>query len=49
MLLGVALGASGIGGILFGYLADLFGRRRLFTGYSLLTAAAIYPLAFHWQ
>ena len=31
MLLGVALGGSGIGGILFGYLSDLFGRRRVMT------------------
>jgi len=29
VLLGVALGASGLGGILFGYLADLYGRRRV--------------------
>src|SRR5215470_6756535 len=28
-LLGAALGASGIGGMLFGYLADLYGRRRV--------------------
>jgi len=31
VLLGVALGASGLGGILFGYLADLYGRRRVMT------------------
>ena len=37
------------GMLLFGYLADRYGRRLLFTLYSLLTAAAIYPLAFHWQ
>src|SRR5882724_459005 len=28
VLLGVALGASGIGGIVFGYLSDLYGRKR---------------------
>jgi MFS family permease len=31
----------------FGILADRYGRRRAFTGYSLLTAAALYPIAFH--
>ena len=35
--------------LLFGYLADRYGRRLLFTLYSLLTAASLYPLAFHWQ
>jgi MFS family permease len=38
-----------VGMLAFGYLADRYGRRLLFTGYSLLTAASIYPLAFHWQ
>lgn len=38
-----------LGMIAFGYFADRFGRRRAFTVYSILTAAAIYPLAFHWQ
>ena len=33
----------------FGVLADRYGRRVAFTGYSLLTAAAIYGLAFHWH
>ena len=37
------------GMLLFGYLADRHGRRLLFTLYSLLTAASLYPLAFHWQ
>lgn len=37
------------GMLLFGYLADRHGRRVLFTLYSLLTAASLYPLAFHWQ
>jgi MFS family permease len=38
-----------LGMMAFGFLADRYGRRRLFTAYSLLTAAALYPLAFHWQ
>src|SRR5512143_906210 len=33
----------------FGVLADRYGRRVAFTGYSVLTAAAIYGLAFHWH
>ncbi len=37
------------GMLLFGYLADRFGRRVLFTVYSVVTAASLYPLAFHWQ
>lgn len=42
--LGQLLGMFG-----FGYAADRFGRRLAFTAYSLLTAAALYPLAFHWK
>jgi MFS family permease len=42
--LGQLLGMMG-----FGLFADSFGRRRAFTVYSLLTAAALYPLAFHWH
>jgi MFS family permease len=38
-----------LGMIAFGLVADTFGRRRAFTAYSLLTAAALYPLAFHWR
>jgi MFS family permease len=38
-----------IGMLTFGLIADRYGRRAAFTGYSLLTAAAIYGLAFHWQ
>jgi MFS family permease len=38
-----------LGMMAFGYLADSYGRRRAFTVYSLLTAAALYPLAFYWQ
>jgi MFS family permease len=37
------------GMLIFGYLADKFGRRVLFTVYSVVTAASLYPLAFHWQ
>jgi MFS family permease len=38
-----------LGMMAFGVLADRYGRRAAFTGYSLLTAAAIYGLAFHWH
>jgi len=38
-----------LGMMAFGHLSDRFGRRKAFTAYSLLTAAALYPLAFHWQ
>jgi MFS family permease len=38
-----------LGMMAFGVLADRYGRRKAFTAYSLLTAAALYPLAFHWQ
>ena len=38
-----------LGMLAFGYLADRYGRRLLFTLYSALTVAALYPLAFHWQ
>ena len=38
-----------MGMLAFGWLADRFGRRLLFCLYSLLTAASLYPLAFHWQ
>ncbi len=38
-----------IGMLLFGYAADLYGRRQAYTAYSLLTAAALYGLAFHWE
>lgn len=36
-----------LGMLAFGVLADRFGRRLAFTGYSLLTACALFPLAFH--
>jgi MFS family permease len=38
-----------LGMVAFGWFADRFGRRWAFTAYSLLTAVAVYPLAFHWQ
>jgi MFS family permease len=38
-----------IGMLLFGYIADRYGRRQAYTAYSLLTATALYLLAFHWQ
>jgi MFS family permease len=38
-----------LGMLLFGFAADRWGRRRAFTLYSLVSAAALYPLAFHWQ
>jgi len=38
-----------LGMLVFGALADRYGRRVLFTLFSLLTAAALYPLAFHWR
>jgi len=38
-----------LGMMTFGFVADRYGRRRAFTAYSVLTAAALYPLAFHWE
>ncbi len=37
-----------LGMLAFGVIADRRGRRVAFTGYSLLTAGAIYAIAFHW-
>ncbi|HSW50828.1 MAG TPA: MFS transporter [Bryobacteraceae bacterium] len=37
------------GMLLFGFVADRYGRRQAYTAYSALTAAALYMLAFHWQ
>lgn len=38
-----------LGMLAFGWVADFGGRRVAYTVYSLLTAAALWPLAFHWQ
>jgi len=38
-----------IGMLLFGFVADRYGRRQAYTAYSVLTSAAIYALAFHWE
>ncbi len=38
-----------VGMMAFGFFADRYGRRRAFTVYSILTAAALYPLAFEWE
>ena len=38
-----------LGMLAFGFVADRWGRRRAFTVYSLLTAAALYPLTFHTE
>lgn len=38
-----------LGMLLFGFAADRYGRRQAYTAYSLLTACAIYALAFHWE
>jgi len=38
-----------LGMLSFGRVADRFGRRIAFSSYSLLTAAALAPLAFAWQ
>jgi MFS family permease len=43
------VGRSALWMLLFGYVADRNGRRQAYTAYSLLTAAALYLLAFHWQ
>jgi MFS family permease len=37
------------GMLIFGYVSDRYGRRLAYTAYSLLTAAALYNLAFRWQ
>ncbi len=38
-----------LGMMAFGYFADRYGRRLAYTVYSAVTAAALYPLAFHWN
>lgn len=37
------------GMLIFGYVSDRYGRRLAYTAYSLLTATALYFLAFRWQ
>jgi len=37
------------GMLVFGYVSDRYGRRLAYTAYSLLTAAALYNLAFRWH
>ena len=48
VLLGVALGGSGVGGILFGWLSDVYGRKAIMTWtillYSLGTAATAFAV-----
>jgi len=44
-----AQGGQFLGMLSFGLISDRIGRRPAFFGYSLLTAAAIAPLAFAWQ
>ena len=38
-----------LGMLLFGHVADRYGRRQAYTAYSILTASALYALAFHWH
>jgi len=38
-----------LGMMVFGFYSDRYGRRLAYTVYSVLTAAALYVLAFHWQ
>jgi len=38
-----------LGMLVFGWAADRYGRRQAYTTYSLVTAGAIYLLAFHWH
>jgi MFS family permease len=45
-LLGVGLGASGLGGILFGWLADTYGRKRILTVTVLLYSAGMFATGF---
>ncbi len=51
-LLGVGLGASGLGGILFGWLADLYGRKKILTVTVLLFSLGMLATGFTqtaWQ
>lgn len=47
----ILLGQAGqfLGMYCFGWLADRYGRRIAFTGFSFLTAAALLPLALFWN
>ncbi|MBZ5583281.1 MAG: MFS transporter [Acidobacteriia bacterium] len=38
-----------LGMLAFGWIADRYGRRQAYTGYSILTAAALFQLAFRWR
>jgi MFS family permease len=38
-----------LGMLAFGFISDRIGRRWAFSAYSVLTAAAVFPLAFHWE
>jgi MFS family permease len=38
-----------LGMMVFGFYSDHYGRRLAYTVYSVLTAGALYVLAFHWQ
>jgi MFS family permease len=52
MLLGIGLGASGLGGILFGWLADLYGRKRILTVTVILFSLGMLASGFvqtPWQ
>jgi len=46
VLLGVALGGSGVGGILFGWLSDVYGRKKVMTWTILLYSAGTAATAF---
>jgi MFS family permease len=38
-----------LGMLAFGWVADRYGRRQAYTGYSILTALALFQLAFRWH
>lgn len=45
-LLGIGLGASGLGGIVFGWLADLYGRKKVLTATVILFAVGMLASGF---
>lgn len=45
-LLGIGLGASGLGGILFGWLADLYGRKKILTATVILFSLGMLVSGF---